>query len=98
MAIGLAVTKQEVDNLAAKCVLQLRETFEDIERLQTYLNATPNADLVALGYTEGTPNEVAILKSGSLDLDQLRRIWKGEASLPSAKDFRTFSGKFTGVR
>lgn len=95
MSVGMPVTKGDVDSQAGQVTLQLREAFRAVAMFRTWLAATPDADLVAMGYTSG---EVATLKSALNDLDQLRTIYEGGAALATAKDFRTFAKLLTGVR
>jgi hypothetical protein len=94
MSVGLAITKQEIDSRAGDIARGFQRHFNDVATLQSYLAQTADADLVALGYTQG---EVAILKSAFTDLAQLTTIWSGSATLPAAKDFRTFVRQVWGV-
>ena len=95
MSVGLPATKPDIDVQAGSIALRLRDVMRDIASLQTYFAATPDADLIALGYTSG---EVAIVKSASSDMNQLRTIYEGAATLGSAKDFRTFAKLLIGPR
>ena len=94
MSVGLPVTKGEVDTRAGDLARSFQQAFENVATMQTYLEATPNADLVALGYTD---QEVATLKTAFADLTQLTTIWTGTAALPAAKDFRIFVRQLWGV-
>lgn len=94
MSVGLPVTKTEIDTRAGDIARAFQKSFEDVLTMQTYLEATPNADLVALGYTD---QEVATLKTAFADLTQLGTIWNGSASLPEPKDFRVFVRQLWGV-
>ena len=94
MAVGLAVTKTEIDTRAGDIARGFQANFENVATMQTYLEATPNADLIALGYTD---QEVATLKTAFADLSQLARIWSGLEALPAAKDFRTFVRQLWGI-
>lgn len=94
MSVGLPVTKSEIDTRAGDIARAYQKSFEDVATMQTYLEATPNADLVALGYTD---QEVATLKTAFSDLAQLGRIWAGTEALATAKDFRTFVRQLWGV-
>ena len=94
MAVGLAVTKQELDSRAGDISRQFQASFEDVVTMQNYLTATVDTDLVALGYTEG---DVATLKTAFADLMQLGRIWTGAEALAAPKDFRTFVRRLWGV-
>jgi hypothetical protein len=94
MSVGLAVTKQEIDARAGDLARGFQKSFEDVATLQGYLEQTPNADLVALGYTD---DEVATLKTALVDLTQLGHIWAGTEALEVPKDFRTFVRRLWGV-
>lgn len=94
MSVGLPVTKQEIDTRAGDIARGFQRQFEDVLTMQTYLEATPNADLEALGYN---PQEVATLKTAFADLTQLGTIWSGQAALAAAKDFRAFVRQLWGV-
>lgn len=94
MSVGLPVTKTEIDQRAGDIARTFQGTFEDVATMQTYLEATPNADLVALGYSD---QDVATLKTAFADLMQLGRIWGGAEALAAPKDFRTFVRQLWGV-
>lgn len=94
MSVGLPVTKQEIDTRAGDIAREFQRNFKDVATLQMYLEATPNADLVALGYTD---QEVATLKTAFVDLTQLGAIWVGSQALADPKDFRTFVRQLWGV-
>jgi hypothetical protein len=92
--VGLPVTKDEIDARAGGIARSFQAAFDNVTVLALYLNATPDADLVALGYAA---DEVATLKTAWADLVQLGTIWTGNADLPAAKDFRTFVRRVWGV-
>jgi hypothetical protein len=94
MSVGLPVTKTEIDSRAGDIARGFQKLFEDVVTMQTYLEATPNPDLVALGYTD---QEVAVLKTAFADLSQFGRIWTGTEALPAAKDFRAFVRQLWGL-
>lgn len=94
MSVGLPVTKEEIDTRAGDIARTFQRMFDDVAVMKTYLDATVEADLIALGYTA---NEVAVLKTAWADLAQLATIWVGDAALPAAKDFRQFVRQLWGV-
>jgi hypothetical protein len=94
MSIGLPISKQEVDTRTGDLARGFQRAFDDVVTLQNFFAATPDADLIAIGYTE---NEVAVMKTALNDLAQLGTIWTGAAALPTAKDFRTFVRQLWGV-
>jgi hypothetical protein len=94
MSVGLPITKNEIDTRAGDIARRFQQNFGDVVTLQQYLVATPDPDLVALGYTA---DEIASLKTAYLDLTQLGRIWIGAEPLTAAKDFRVFVSRLWGV-
>jgi hypothetical protein len=94
MSLGLAVSKLELDSRSGEIARTFQRAFDDVLVLKGFLDATPDADLVALGYTS---DEVAVLKTAWADLTQLANIWAGTANLAQAKDFRTFVRRIWGV-
>ena len=91
--VGINIDKAAVDSNAGTLAQSLQSAFNRTQQLKAWLDATPDATLVALGYTSG---EVAVLKSAITDLDQLRTIYQGGATLGTAKDFRTFAKQMYG--
>lgn len=94
MPVGIPVTKADVNTAYTTLSRQLHNTFQSIQQFQTYLTATPDADLVAMGFTSG---EVAQIKSGMTDADQLRQVFQGTATRNPAYDYRTFLKLGLGV-
>jgi hypothetical protein len=94
MSVGLPVTKSEIDTRAGDIARGFQDHFGDVITMQQFLVATPDADLVAMGYT---PDEVASLKTAYADLTQLGSIWTGQAALAAPKDFRVFVSRLWGV-
>lgn len=94
MAIGLGVTKQELDARMGDIARGFQNLFGDVATMQSYLAQTPNSDLVLLGYSD---QEVATYKSAFADLTQLGTIWTGSAALAAPKDFRTFVRLLWGI-
>ena len=96
MAVGYPQGRADIDQRAGTLTASLRNLFDEIDRFETFLLATPDVDLEApaIGYTS---QEVAVLKSAFGDLSQLGRIYRGQEDLDTAKDFRTFAKLLTGV-
>jgi monomeric isocitrate dehydrogenase len=93
MSVGLPVTKSEIDSRSGDIARTFQKSFEDVFTMQGYLEQTPNADLIALGYTDA---EVAQLKTAFADLTELGSIWTGgPGTVP--KDYRTFVRLLWGV-
>ena len=94
MAVGLAITKNEIDARSGDTARGFQKLFGDVLTMKSYLDQTPNADLEALGYTA---QEVAVLKTAFADLFQLTEIWTGNSNLSQPKDFRQFVRQIWGV-
>lgn len=94
MPVGIPVTKADVNNTYTALSRQLHNTFQSIQQFQVYLAATPDADLVTMGFTNG---EVAQIKSGMTDADQLRQVFQGTATRTPAYDYRVFLKLALGV-
>jgi hypothetical protein len=95
MAVGLPVTKSEIDSRAGDIARSFQRLGGDVATLKGYLDATPEADLIALGYTAG---DVPILKSAIADLHQLLvTIGTGKEALAAPKDFTQFARQLWGV-
>lgn len=94
MSLGLLITKNDIDLRAGGIALNFQAVFDDVIIMKSFLDITPDADLVALGYTN---QEVATLKTAYADLFQLAGIWSGQTSLAAPKDFRTFVRQLWGI-
>lgn len=94
MPVGIPVTKADVNNTFTTLSRQLHNTFQSIQQFQTYLAATPDQDLIDMGFSSG---EVAQIKSGMTDADQLRQVFQGTATRTPAYDYRTFLKLGLGV-
>ena len=94
MSVGLPISKNEIDTRSGDLARTFQRAFQDVVTMQSFLLATPNADLEALGYSA---DEVATLKTAFADLQQLGEIWIGNEALAAPKDFRTFVSRLWGV-
>lgn len=94
MAVGLPVSKDEIDKRSGDIARAFQKQFDDVATMQSFLLKTQDPDLIAMGYTA---QEVATLKSAYSDLSQLAKIWAGQEALPAAKDFRAFVRQLWGV-
>ena len=94
MSVGLPVSKGEIDSRAGDISRQFQSIFNDVIILQSYLEATPNTDLIELGCSD---QDVALLKTAFADLIQLSKIWTGAEALEQPKDFRAFVRQLWGV-
>ena len=96
MSVGYPKGKADVDERSGTICVALRNIFNEVDQFQTFLLATPDADLTSPPYNY-TPQEVAILKSAFNDLVKLASIYRGNTAQPDPYDFRTFSKLLTGV-
>jgi len=94
MAIGLAVSKSELDSRAGELARGFQKQFGDVLTLKGFLDTKTESDLTAMGYTA---QEVAVLKTAMTDLFTLASIWSGQASQTSPYDFRQFVRQLWGV-
>lgn len=95
MSVGLAVTKAEIDARVGDIARACQKLAGDVATMKSFLDQTPDADLVALTYTE---QEVAEMKTAFADLAQFwLQIWPGLEALASPKDFRAFVRRLWGV-
>lgn len=94
MAIGTPINKNEIDSVAIDIARQLRHTFDRAAKLKEYLDATPDADLIALGYEAG---DIAILKSAIADVNALADVFAGRALADKAEDRRVFVKRLWGI-
>jgi hypothetical protein len=95
MTTGFDITKDVVDNQAGVLVVQLRDTFRDVERLKLWLDENDDAALTALGYT---PAKITLLRGSIGDLAKLGRIAVGADTQPAPSDFFFNARRLTGLR
>lgn len=95
MSIGIAVNKSSVDAQVGRVCADFMNALESIAALDDSLSPYDSAALQAFGYTSG---EAALIGSIRADLNQLRTIAMGLATLSPAKDFRTFARQAAGIR
>lgn len=89
MSVGIAVNKAGIDFAAGGASKDLALVFARIDSLKIRLDTLSESDLqTQFGYSA---QEAGWLKSAVADLSQLGTIYRGDAALASAKDFRTFS-------
>ena len=93
---GFPQARADIDQRAGTLVLTLRNVFDEVDRFQDFLTATPDATLEAAP-TSYTTTEVAQLKSAFNDLSRLGRVFRGEEAGGATYDFRQFAKLLTGV-
>jgi hypothetical protein len=90
-----ALTKGQFDAQMNGIIQALDGAFSQVQALEAFLTAHPDADFTAAaggpGPTGYAAGDVTNFKSAFSDLDQLRTIYQGSANLLVAKDFRTFA-------
>lgn len=96
MSVGYPRSRADIDQRAGTLCVQLRNTFDEIDRFKTFLDATPDVDLEAAP-TNYTVTDVAQLKSAFTDLAKLAAIYRGEQTQATPYDFATFAKLLTGV-
>ena len=94
MAVGFPITKRVIDSRAGFLTKTLRDTLRDIEVVKTWLDATPDADLIALGYSA---DDAALLKSAFGDMSKLARIANAEDTQANASDFFFWAKRLVGL-
>lgn len=94
MSVGLLTTKGEIDSRMGDLARSQQKVFKELTVLKGYLDATVDADLIALGYTQ---DEVAILKSAAADLSEFSQVFVGNVAVSPAKDFSQFVRQLWGV-
>jgi hypothetical protein len=89
MAAGYTAltTTDQIHQLTGRLAKRFREDFAEAARLKAFDDAI---DLTTLPGTTMDSGSAAIIGSALTDLDQLRTIYEGTATLGSVKDFRTF--------
>lgn len=94
MSAGFQVTKDALNQRAGSIVVAGEAWFEDVQRMAAWLTATPDADVVALGFTQG---EVSALKSAFTDLGNLRDTAYGQRTQAQASNFFFWAAKLRGI-
>lgn len=96
-----SLSKTQFDSLCGSIASNMDAVMNQVQALQTFFAANADANFTAAsggpgptGYTSG---DIAILKSAFSDLDQLRTIYQGSATLGSVKDFRAFIKQIWGT-
>lgn len=96
MAAGIPVTKSQFDDLVGTTPRAGKIFFERVLIAKDFLDQYSSADLVTNGWCASS-TDADNVKSTFADLAQLETIWRGAATLGSAKDFRTFARRLWGL-
>ena len=95
MAIGAQVNKLLIDARLASAVTSLRDQFVNAQRINKWLQAQEDANLIAeFGYTAA---EVARAKSAFLALDKLAKVAYGQETQAAADNFFYFPDQLVGL-
>lgn len=92
---GLVYTQAEFNELIGGIARDVNVVMNRIKDVKIYLDQHTAGALDTLySYTAG---EGAEIKSAYADLDELRTVYEGLATLAVAKDFRTFAKRLYGL-
>lgn len=96
MPIGLTatLTRGQVDLQGGTLAQRLNAIFTAIEDWHRFVLSAQDADFAALGYTT---DEITLLRTCAAEMEELRTIYEGSATLATAKDFRTFLQRTWGT-
>lgn len=98
MSVGLTKGQGDINNRLSSCALDLRGVMDRIRIFKIALDTMTDTELKALaGSPQWVQADVDLLRSAAADMDQIRTIWAGTATLGSVKDFQTFTKLVTGV-
>jgi hypothetical protein len=77
-------------NTLASLARELDRQMLKIQQFKTWLDTVTDAELLAspFSFVQG---DINVMRSATGDMDQLRTLYQGGATLGSAKDFRTFT-------
>jgi hypothetical protein len=95
MAVGIVVNKDTINNSVGRTSSNFLNLLDEIETLDDSLAPYDQAAMEGFGFTAG---EAATIGSIRSDLNQLRSIAMGLATLSPAKDFRAFPRQAAGIR
>lgn len=91
---GIPINKNILDQRVGFLAKQLRDTFEDIEKVKVYFDAVGSQGLLDLGYSQ---SEVDVMVSAFTDLDKLRRIANAQDTQTSNNDFFFWARRLVGL-
>lgn len=93
--VGFPRTKEDIDFRAGTLATQLRNLMTDIKRFGELLNQGNDAYFISLGYDQ---ESVDYLQAAFTDLYELQRIYNGQASLQTPKNYHNSSLLLMGVQ
>jgi hypothetical protein len=89
---GTPPSAADVNNLVGSIARDIDMTLARVQIMQAWLLTV---DLTAAPYSMLAADQ-ATIKSAFSDLDQLRTLYQGAATLAAAKNFRTFAAQLHG--
>lgn len=95
MAIGRAITREELNNVAGAIGTSLWAVMDNVAKAKAVIDDYNAAALVSnFGFTNGDATD---LIAAYADMGQLVDIFKGNANLAVAKNFRPSTRKLLGT-
>lgn len=94
MAVGIRVTRAQIDEWVGSTALDVKLAFERVRGVKQWLDTQTVDDLVALSYT---PEEAAVIKSAFADLATAAAIGQGIEVQSERKDFTVFARRLWGL-
>lgn len=95
MAIGRTITREELNNVAGAVGTSLWAVMDNIAKAKAVADDYSEAQLVSLfGFTAP---DAADFKAAYADMGQLVDIFRGQAALAVAKNFRPATRKLLGT-
>lgn len=94
MAVGFTQSMVDINGRAGGLCVQLRDTLNDIQIFNAFLQALGSQGLTALGYSA---QDVATMLNNFAVLDQFRQVFQGLEAIPSPVNVQSFVLPFVGV-
>lgn len=95
MAIGRTITREELNNVAGAIGTSLWAVMDNIDKANAVVSDYSEAQLVSLfGFSAGDATD---FKAAYADMAQLVSIFRGQATLAVAKNFRPTTRKLLGT-
>jgi hypothetical protein len=94
MSAGFQVTKAAIDQRVGSIVVAGESWLDDVRRQAAWFAATPDADIIPMGYAA---EDVSLLKSSFVDLENLRLTAYGQRTQTPASNFFFWASKLRGI-
>jgi|SRR5215471_1039291 len=97
MTVGIPTDKLACDQAVGQLARQIQQWSSRVPDFKAWLDTIPDADLQAplpFGYT---PQEVALLRSATNDMNTLARIYHGLIDHTPASDLSAFAKQLAGI-